>query len=444
MGADLRGTGESNRHAVTINILPDDILLEIFAFCLHDPRTSLDSMRHMWVWQRLVHVCQRWRRIIYSSPRRLDLHLCCSNNTPFRNLNNLTLWRDFPLAVVFFMSKGQDDLIAALEHPGRVRRINIFTMYADVSEVVEAMRVPFPALTHLELTAPEDNGYDPEVLDLPDGFLGGSAPCLRHLHLKNISFPGLPTLLLSARDLVSLQLDSVPPTYSNYGHISPGEMVGSLAVLTKLRTLSIYRYPSEDSEPSPIPSDEQRRGPDPPMLAVLPALTRFEFGCDFGYLEDLVAQIDAPRVQDIRIDYLMDEVQTRRLSQFIDRSNLKRAQFRRAKVTIHPCSVNIELDLPQGECLYAKFSITMILDDDGIVPPLLYVVHVIGQLVAMTSNVDYLRVSFQDPPHPEPGRARSLREQRMVATSPPILRCGGAGGIWGVGRVYCFCARRHC
>ncbi|KAH8994368.1 hypothetical protein EDB86DRAFT_2926302, partial [Lactarius hatsudake] len=162
---------ERNRHAVTINILPDDILLEIFAFCLRDPRTSLDSMRHMRVWQRLVHVCQRWRRIIYASPRRLDLHLCCSNNMPFRKLKNLGLWRDFPLAVVFFMSKGQDDLIAALEHPGRVRRI--FTMYADVFEVVKAMRVPFPALTHLELTAPEDNGYDPEVLDFPDGFLGG-------------------------------------------------------------------------------------------------------------------------------------------------------------------------------------------------------------------------------------------------------------------------------
>ncbi|KAH9169039.1 hypothetical protein EDB89DRAFT_1908958 [Lactarius sanguifluus] len=183
-------------------------------------------------------------------------------------------------------------------------------------EVVEAMRVPFPALTHLELTAPEDNDYDPDVLDIPDGFLGG--------------------------------------------------------------------YPSDQS---PLPSDEQRRGLDPPMLAVLPALTWFEFGCDFGYLEDLVAQIDAPRVEDVRIDYLMDEVQTHQLSQFIDHSNLKLAQFRRAKVTIHPDSVNIELDLPQGKCIHAKFFIQMILDDTPIVPPLLYVIHVLGQLVAMTSNV---------------------------------------------------------
>ncbi|KAH8994374.1 hypothetical protein EDB86DRAFT_2926343, partial [Lactarius hatsudake] len=195
-----RAHGESNRHAVTINILPDDILLEIFALCLHDPHNSLDSLRHMRVWQRLVHVCQRWRRIIYASPRRLDLHLCCSNEMPFKNRKkNFRLWPDFPLTVVFDIPEGEDDLIAALGCPARVRSINILTKCPDVSEVVKVMRVPFPALTHLELSAPEDNDYDPEVLDLPDEFLGGSAPCLQHLCLENISFPGLPTLLSSAR-----------------------------------------------------------------------------------------------------------------------------------------------------------------------------------------------------------------------------------------------------
>ncbi|KAH9169029.1 hypothetical protein EDB89DRAFT_1908950 [Lactarius sanguifluus] len=313
---------------------------------------------------------------------------------PFRNRNlkNLSLWPDFPLTVVFDIPEGEDDLIAALGYPTRVHSINILTMCPDVFEVIKVMRVPFPALTHLELSAPEDNDYDPEVLDLPDEFLGGSAPCLQHLCLENISFPGLPTLLLSARDLVSLQLDSVPPTYSDYGHISPEEMVNSLAVLTKLRTLSIYRYPSE---PSSITSDEHRRCPDPPMLAVLPALTKFVFGRDFEYLEDLVAQIDAPRVKDVGIEYLMQEVQARQLSQFIDRSNLKLAQFRRAQVTFYPDSAYVELDLPQGECIHAKFFIKMILDDTPIVSPVLYVVHVLGQLVAMTSNVGHLQVSFQ-------------------------------------------------
>ncbi|KAH9080186.1 hypothetical protein EDB83DRAFT_953325 [Lactarius deliciosus] len=411
-----RAHGESNRHAVTINILPDDILLEIFAFCLHDPHNSLDSIRHMRVWLRLVHVCQRWRRIIYASPRHLDLHICCSNEMPFknRNLKNLSLWRDFPLTIVFDIPEGEDDLIAALGYPARVRSINILTKCPDVFEVVKVMRVPFPALTHLELSAPEDNDYDPEVLHLPDEFLGGSAPCLQHLCLENISFPGLPTLLLSARNLVSLQLDSVPPTYSDYGHISPEEMVNSLAVLTKLRILSIRRYPSE---PSSVTSDEHRWRPDPPILAVLPALTEFEFGRDFEYLEDLVAQIDAPQVEDVRIGYSMQEVQTRQLSQFIDRSNLKRAQFRRVQVTFYPDSAYIELDLPQGECVHAKFFIEMILGDAPIVSPVRYVVPVLGQLVAMNSSVGHLQVSFWTSTIP-----RQVRKNLLKSKWLPLLR----------------------
>ncbi|KAH9080189.1 hypothetical protein EDB83DRAFT_2608308 [Lactarius deliciosus] len=384
---------------VTINIFPDNILLEIFAFCLPDPRTTLDSEMRMRVWQRLVHVCQRWRRIIYASPRYLDLHLHCSNKMPFRKLKNLGLWRDFPLAVGFYVPEGEDDLIAALEHPDRVRRVDILSMCPDVFEVVEAMRVPFPALTHLRL-AGGDEKYDLEVLDIPDDFLGGSAPCLQHLCLENVSFPRLPALLLSARNLVSLQLESVPPTHYDHGYISTEEIVSSLAVLTKLRTLDIKRYPSEDSEPSPIPSHVQRRRPDPPMLAALPALTQFVFGRDFEYLEDLVAQIDAPLVEDVRIEYLTEEVQTRQLSQFIDRSNLKRAQFRRAKVTFHSDQVYIDLDLPQGEYLQAKFSIIMTLNYATTASPVFYVVLVLGQLVAMTSSVGHLRVYFRDPTIP--------------------------------------------
>ncbi|KAH8976638.1 hypothetical protein EDB92DRAFT_2121009 [Lactarius akahatsu] len=312
---------------------------------------------------------------------------------------NLSLWPDFPLAISLYIPEGEDDLIAALEHPGRVCRIDIITSCSDVFAVIEAMQVPFPALTHLQLVGPENDGYDPDVLDIPDQFLG------------------LPTLLLSARDLVSLQLESVPPTNSDYGHISPEEMVSSLAVLTKLRTLSIKRYPSEDSEPSPIPSDERRRRPDPTMLAVLPALTQFVFGRDFEYLEDLVAQIDAPRVADVRIEYLTEEVQTRQLSRFIDRSNLKLAQFRRAQVRFYSDQVYIDLNLPQGECLQAKFSIIMTLDYATTVSPVMYVVHVLGQLVAMTSSVGHLRVSFWTPVIP-----RQVGKDLLESEWLPLLR----------------------
>ncbi|KAH9012344.1 hypothetical protein EDB85DRAFT_2281285 [Lactarius pseudohatsudake] len=347
--------GESNGHVATINILPDEILLEIFALCLPDFYGYLASIEHMGVWQSLVHVCQRWRRIICSSTRYLDLHLYRSSETSFRK--NLSLWPEFPLAVKCFIPDDQDDFVAILEHLDR-------------------------------LTGPKYEGYNPDVLDIPDGFLGGSAPCLQYLCLERTSFPGLPTLLLLAHDLVSLHLCSVPPTDCDHGYISPEEMVGGLAGLTKLRTLSIDRYPFS------TPSHEQRRRPDPPILAVLPALTEFVFGCDFEYLEDLVAQIDAPRVEDVRIQYLMEEVQICQLSQFIGRSNLKHAQFRLAKVTFYSWSVDIKLDLPQGECLQPEFHIKTSFVNATIASPVLYVVHVLGQLVAMTSNVGHLQVSF--------------------------------------------------
>lgn len=196
----------------------------------------------------------------------------------------------------------------------------------------------FPVLTHLELSGFVD------VPALPGTFLGGSAPCLRHLCLASIPFPELPSLLLSARDLVSLKFDCTPLT----GYISPEALVIGLAGLTRLRTLSIH---------SPTLS-QTKRLPDPPMLIVLPALTRFVFGGDSEYLEVLLAQTDTPQVDDVGITYAMQEVQTHQLSQFIDRTaNFK--QFRRSQVTFSDDRVDIELDRPQGERRRARLSVAI-------------------------------------------------------------------------------------
>ena len=42
-------------------------------------------------------------------------------------------------------------------------------------------------------------------------FWAGPAPSLQHLCLQAIAFPELPTLLLSPRDLISLELEYTPP-----------------------------------------------------------------------------------------------------------------------------------------------------------------------------------------------------------------------------------------
>ena len=137
------------------------------------------------------------------------------------------------------------------------------------------MQESFPALTFLMLLLDKDGPV------LPGGFLGGYVPCLQELCLRAISFPALPTLLLSARDLVTLKLYRIPPT----GYISPEAMVTGMAALTRLRTLRIefqLRFLSSNSHPDGI-------RPPPVTRDVLPALTTFEFEGVGDYLEDLVA-----------------------------------------------------------------------------------------------------------------------------------------------------------
>ena len=373
---------------MTINVLPDNVFLEIFSFCLSDPtRYPLQRTRE---WQRLVHVCQSWRRIIFASPRRLDLHLSCTYGTPVRQ--NLIYWPlFFPLIVDYSGSlrhhpvygfnlapDDEDNILAALQHVDRIHRVKISTTYSTLRIVATVMQESFPALTHLELIW--DHKCLPALYPvLPGWFLGGSAPRLRHLHLGGISFPELPTLLLSARNLVTLQLEDI---FQN-DYISPEAMVAGLAALTRLRTLSIEFF-EETSSP-----DQRIRRPDPPMRAILPALTLFHFKGYYEYLEDLLALIDTPIVDNVRIEYFLEEIQVPQLSLFIGRTaNLKLAQFGRARVTFYCQAVVIGLDCPQGEYPQANLSLSFLGPWLDMQVPCM--VHLLGQLDTMFSDVGHL------------------------------------------------------
>ncbi|KAH9028375.1 hypothetical protein EDB85DRAFT_2147961 [Lactarius pseudohatsudake] len=370
---DRAHTEESNGHVATIDILPDDILREIFAICLF--KRYKHPTRRMRVWQRLVHVCQRWRQIIYGSPHYFDLYLYCSNGYGLA-FKDLSVWPEFPLIVQYWIEGDEDDLIAALEHPDRVRRIVLYMSSEEVFDTVRAMEVPFPVLTHLELTGhkPEEDRLK-DMLYFSSEFLGGSAPCLQHLSLESAALGDLPKLLLSTRDLVSLRLENFPP----WSHVSPEEIVGGLAGLTRLRTLSIrFAFPYERWAGSPM---------HPQPCAVLPALTEFEFRGGSGYLDELMAQIDTPRVEDVKIEYTELDVQAPQFSEFI-----KRSEFRRARVAFLTNDSEIKLDCPQGECHKAHYS--LIISELGLRD--FTVDDVLGQLVPMLSNVAHLSVLGED------------------------------------------------
>ncbi|KAH9038001.1 hypothetical protein EDB83DRAFT_2554382 [Lactarius deliciosus] len=243
------------------------------------------------------------------------------------------------------------------------------------------MQKPFPALIHLDLK------WDTKVLPargapiLPDGrFLGGTAPRLQYLRLKCVSFPYLPTFLLSARNLVTLKLKDI---YQN-GYISPEAMVEGLAVLTRLKTLSIsFRNGTS-------PPDKMESRPDPPMRIILPALTAFHYIGRCEYLEDFLAQIDTPQLYDLRIEYFKRQIQATQLSRFVDRTeNLKPDQFSRAKATFFYEDIYVEFDCPQGSRRRARLSLSILGQArlDAQVP---CVAHVLGQLVPLFSEVDHL------------------------------------------------------
>jgi hypothetical protein len=170
------------------------------------------------------------------------------------------------------------------------------------------MQQPFPALKHLDLGL---HPGDEPVLVVPASFLGGSAPYLEVLNLDRILFPGLPNLLLSAARLIYLRLWRIPHS----GYISPKAMVGCLSVLTRLQYLDIT-FESPQSRP-----DQKSRHPPPRTRAFLPVLAELWFKGVSEYLEDLVAQIDTPLLDKLKITFFNQLIfETPQLTQFIGRT----------------------------------------------------------------------------------------------------------------------------
>ena len=195
--------------------------------------------------------------------------------------------------------------MAALEHPDRLSDIRFLNMTgSQLGKVAAAMQGPSPILTCLKIVSKEGN-----VQVLPSGILG-SAPRLREITLFRIPFPALPTLLLSASDLVDLCLGSIPPT----GYIPPDTMVAHLAVLSRLKTLRIGFQV--------VPSHHDLILSPPITRAVLPALTHFTFSGVCEYLEDFVARIDTPQLDTTSILYGDHDIdfEVPQFSEFINRS----------------------------------------------------------------------------------------------------------------------------
>jgi hypothetical protein len=92
-------------------------------------------------------------------------------------------------------------------------------------------------------------------------------------------------------------------------------MVSCLSALTRLETLFI-KFVAPQSRP-----DHESRRPPPQTRTLLPVLSILEFNGVSEYLEDLVARIDAPLLDNFRIIFFDQQIfDTPQLSQFISRT----------------------------------------------------------------------------------------------------------------------------
>ena len=265
-----------------MDVLPDDVLLHVFD-CYLTQSSRVES------WHTLVHVCRRWRGVVFGSPRHLNLRIACTNKMRVRE--KLDAWPTIPIVVSGYCDSpsGLDQNIeAALEHNDRICQIKFVSAW-HLQSVFTTLEEPFPALTDLELWSIDDDAAS--VFPNPAKFLGGSSH-LRSLELGGISIPGLPKLLWSLTDLVELRIDLT----SESGFLSPKEIVTGVSALTKLKEFALeFEYDT--------PRERESQHAPPPTPVVLPVLTSFKFKGVSEYLEDLVVLIDAPQLDHLDVAF---------------------------------------------------------------------------------------------------------------------------------------------
>ncbi|KAI9456584.1 hypothetical protein F5148DRAFT_368357 [Russula earlei] len=292
--------------SVTINTLPDDVLLGIFDFFVKDWSTTASG------WQTLAHVCQRWRDIVLASPRRLNLRLVYKGERPISEMPYVLSLLPVVIIPRLFDRPYRGPIpysdlwvntsaFLESEHRHRICEIDFSDIPdSQMRRLAAAMEQPFPQLTDLRIWA----GYFQRFY-LSDSFLGGSAPLLRHLELGRCWLPGIPKLLLSANHLVTLRVQNVP---LSSGYISPQTWVTVLSVMDRLESFRL--------EPPYPPLDPGSR----PSLtrSVLPALTELGFEGFHEYLEELLAQIEVPLLNKLVVTFFKDNFVVPQFHQLIN------------------------------------------------------------------------------------------------------------------------------
>ena len=102
-------------------MLPDVALLKITDFYTNNAYDRNKRYgEQIEAWHTLVHVCRKWRTVVFGSPLRLNLRLHCTARTPVTK--TLDIWPLLPI-IVWENDKESwdaDNIVAALNHSDRI------------------------------------------------------------------------------------------------------------------------------------------------------------------------------------------------------------------------------------------------------------------------------------------------------------------------------------
>jgi len=360
---------------LTIDMLSDDVLLYIFDLYRQESMAVYD----IWPWHVLVHVCQRWRHVIFAWPHHLDLQLRYRSGTDVVKALDI-----LPANLLINIRSGLradlenwDDIVAALGHRDRITGIELTcgTML-QLERCTAVMQEPFPFLRTLDLYCDENDSDAPVVLG---AFLGRSAPRLQKITLCRVPFPTLPELLLSTKDLVGLDLVNI----TSAGYIPPDALATCLSMLKRLEHIGVC-FQSVKSFPTLT-----NRPPPPVICAVFPALITFVFKGVSEYLEDLIARIDAPLLHYFFLQFFYQpNFDTPQVSQFLRRvENFKPPLT--ADIHFHDCTVGASEAVSLSGCNFF-----LRLHRDWLFRKLVMLEQIFSQCFPHTSHVLRLRLKL--------------------------------------------------
>ena len=254
-------------------------------------------------------------------------------------MKNLGCWPEaLPIVVEYGRSptlghpvpEDEDNIIAALKQSRRISSIRL-TITTSLLKKFSIVKGLFPELADLVVMS-----QDSWRVTLPSALRWG--PRLRTLYLTRVTFPALLKLLTSFINLVHLQLHGV----LDDSNVSPHVLTRAFSGMAQLQSLSLLLSTGHHAAlPQPL------RG-----RVVFPALTHFDFQGTCTYLDDFVARIDAPRLEDIGLTFFKQLLHLRQLRMFVDRISMHKS-YSRADIQFsgHAAFISFTQPAPSATCL---------------------------------------------------------------------------------------------